>query len=661
MEIPKGARNQFEMPEDSLADKFDFGDEENVFHDAGPANLVVREEKDDDMLELIYDEYPEEIEAINVHMVHGESLVVHTIIDTSLEEGEDWRQVENLLDISRETMPGVNSEIKKADSVSTIKTDSSERESNVEIKKKQENLKASNSVKVMQPFRVKLLALDVKAKFAKDITENLVPIISHPAAVIATLNAELTILNVHNHENSINFSGTPISYGANAISLEKSVLAGQTNILISAKTSGTALLDERSLLACIGRTIPTGCRFQISLTLPIRLGKVPPLLHWFDHKKSKFSFNFLPSISVTPITQPNQLKKALQSIDSNNVKENALFKEYVAISKNASDAQLLVTQNQHSNGIHFDESGGFFNVKILSQANDLAKSNGSYFERSSVTSVESNSYGHGRSEKSSVESKPFGHGRSNSNGVEKQQGNDTLKHQTIHRLLFSLIIAFRSCALSALSDKSSILSYAASFTIESQEIVIGSTSSGALLVFPCLQDEGVGETAKLRRLKCRAEDTEFYDVDMAKKLKSITQELFKDEETYNLELLNDESVTSLDQMKETLKFRKNVSIASKFGKSPWEAMASYTEHLLSKPSDEGQGSHFHPELDKAVCTEIRKVGDQGLSIEDVYSLVRMPGEKAPQIIILALQEFVRDQIVYYSVMVKAANNLDQEI
>ncbi|MBA0848678.1 hypothetical protein Goshw_005503 [Gossypium schwendimanii] len=114
-------------------------------------------------------------------------------------------------------------------------------------------------------------------------------------------------------------------------------------------------------------------------------------------------------------------------------------------------------------------------------------------------------------------------------------------------------------------------------------------------------------------------------------------------------------------MKETLKFRKNVSIASKFGKSPWEAMASYTEHLLSKPSDEGQGSHFHPELNKAVCTEIRKVGDQGLSIEDVYSLVKMPGEKAPEIIILALQEFVRDQIVYYSVMVKAANNLDQEI
>ncbi|MBA0711872.1 hypothetical protein Golax_011004 [Gossypium laxum] len=64
-------------------------------------------------------------------------------------------------------------------------------------------------------------------------------------------------------------------------------------------------------------------------------------------------------------------------------------------------------------------------------------------------------------------------------------------------------------------------------------------------------------------------------------------------------------------------------------------MASY-KHLLSHPSDEGQGSHFHLEL------------------------VKMPREKAPEIFILALQEFGRDQIVYYSVMIKAADNLDQE-
>ncbi|PPR83037.1 hypothetical protein GOBAR_AA37680 [Gossypium barbadense] len=62
-------------------------------------------------------------------------------------------------------------------------------------------------------------------------------------------------------------------------------LNAETNILISAKTSGTVLLDERPLLACIVRTIPTGGRIQISSTAPISFGKVLPPLHWLDHKK----------------------------------------------------------------------------------------------------------------------------------------------------------------------------------------------------------------------------------------------------------------------------------------------------------------------------------------------------------------------------------------
>ncbi|KAK5824589.1 hypothetical protein PVK06_019370 [Gossypium arboreum] len=38
---------------------------------------------------------------------------------------------------------------------------------------------------------------------------------------------------------------------------------------------------------------------------------------------------------------------------------------------------------------------------------------------------------------------------------------------------------------------------------------------------------------------------------------SNTSELFKDEEKYNPKLLNDKSLTNLDQMKEMLEFRKN--------------------------------------------------------------------------------------------------------
>ncbi|XWS12134.1 hypothetical protein CRYUN_Cryun37aG0063800 [Craigia yunnanensis] len=187
-------------------------------------------------------------------------------------------------------------------------------------------------------------------------------------------------------------------------------------------------------------------------------------------------------------------------------------------------------------------------------------------------------------------------------------------------------------------------------------------SSGELSVSPCLPDEGVGEAEDLRSLKRRAEDNELCDSDKAKKLKSIAEsefvsrrekgfpgimvsvysttfsaanalELFKDEETCTSELVNDETLsqkvnsssTNSDNMKEMLKFANKVTIASKSSESPWEAMASYTEHLLSKPSDEGQGSHFDPEIIKVVCAEIQKSGDQGLSIEDVYSLVNMPG------------------------------------
>ncbi|XWS48639.1 hypothetical protein CRYUN_Cryun13aG0093300 [Craigia yunnanensis] len=260
---------------------------------------------------------------------------------------------------------------------------------------------------------------------------------------------------------SVNFSETTINNGTGTILPEKSVSIGQTNILISAKTSEIALLDERSLLACIVRMIPTGDRIRISSTLPNRLGKMLAPLHWHDYKKkygklddfvashpelfviegyyiqlqegaqemiaataavakiaaatatlSPYS-SFLPSVSVTPMAQPNRLKKVLPSIDSNHVKnENAVFKEYAAISKNVADdhSQLLVMQNQHPNGICFGVAGGLSNVKILSKSIDPTEINGANFERSSATSVES---------------KASGHGRSISDFVGKQQGRAT--------------------------------------------------------------------------------------------------------------------------------------------------------------------------------------------------------------------------------------------
>ncbi|XP_039010976.1 uncharacterized protein LOC120139956 isoform X2 [Hibiscus syriacus] len=255
---------------------------------------------------------------------------------------------------------------------------------------------------------------------------------------------------------SVELCETIVKNGTDAILPEK-VSTEQTNNLISAKTSETALLDERSLLACIVRTIPTGGRIRISSTLPNRLEKMLAPLHWHDYKKYGKLDDFvathlelfliegdyiqlregaqemiaataavakvaaaaaasspyspvLPSVAVTPMAQPNRPKSGLPSADSNHVKNgNAAFKGYVVISRNAADdhSQLLGMQNPHPNGISFGVAGNLSNVKILS------KSNGTNSERSSVTNVES---------------KASGLGRSNSNFVGKQHGRATGQH-----------------------------------------------------------------------------------------------------------------------------------------------------------------------------------------------------------------------------------------
>lgn len=60
--------------------------------------------------------------------------------------------------------------------------------------------------------------------------------------------------------------------------------------------------------------------------------------------------------------------------------------------------------------------------------------------------------------------------------AELSENNDTLKHQITFSLLFSLVIAFISDALSAVPDKSSVLSRDASFRKEFHEIVMAAGS-----------------------------------------------------------------------------------------------------------------------------------------------------------------------------------------
>ncbi|XP_073282324.1 uncharacterized protein [Primulina huaijiensis] len=193
------------------------------------------------------------------------------------------------------------------------------------------------------------------------------------------------------------------------------VSTGQKTDVVG-KTGEHFLLDERSLLACIVRTIGSGGRIRISSTLPNRLGKMLAPLHWHDYKKkygklddfvashpelfviegdfiqlregaqeiiaataavakvaaaaaaapSSYS-SFLPSVTVTPMAQSHRLKK-IYSFDSSSVNVDK---------SNLNSSQLSVTPSPKLNGTSFNISGGVSNVKILSKPKDRVERNDS--------------------------------------------------------------------------------------------------------------------------------------------------------------------------------------------------------------------------------------------------------------------------------------------
>ncbi|XP_075513310.1 uncharacterized protein LOC142548709 isoform X1 [Primulina tabacum] len=193
------------------------------------------------------------------------------------------------------------------------------------------------------------------------------------------------------------------------------VSVGQkTNVVV--KTGEHFLLDERSLLACIVRTIGSGGRIRISSTLPNRLGKMLSPLHWHDYKKKygklddfvashpdlfviegdyiqlregaqeiiaataavakvaaaaaaapSSYLSFLPSATVTPMAQSHRLKK-ISSLDSSPVNAD----------KGSSNSfQLSVTPSQNMNGTSLNIGAGVSNVKILSKSKDRVERNDS--------------------------------------------------------------------------------------------------------------------------------------------------------------------------------------------------------------------------------------------------------------------------------------------
>lgn len=68
---------------------------------------------------------------------------------------------------------------------------------------------------------------------------------------------------------SVNLMETTINNAAGAVLPELFASTGHTIAPAVGKTSETALLDERSLLACMVRTIPAGGRIRISSTVSL--------------------------------------------------------------------------------------------------------------------------------------------------------------------------------------------------------------------------------------------------------------------------------------------------------------------------------------------------------------------------------------------------------
>ncbi|XP_041009701.1 uncharacterized protein LOC121253842 isoform X3 [Juglans microcarpa x Juglans regia] len=278
---------------------------------------------------------------------------------------------------------------------------------------------------------------------------------------------------------SVNLSETTVNNAASAALPESIVSIDQANTPTGGKASEPTLLDERSLLACVVRTIPAGGRIRISSTLPNRLGKMLAPLHWHDYKKkygklddfvvshpelfviegdyiqlregaqgmiaaeaaeaavakvaaaaaesSPYS-SFLPSMAVTPVAQSHRLRK-VPSIESKNLRtDRTAFKDYAIVSSNSSDepSQRAVMQNQQSNGVGFGLSRVPSNIKILSKPKDPQEMNGP--ENKAVQSpfvTVGNGSNLNRTSLNGTQSTGPANGRANVNFVGKQQGRMT--------------------------------------------------------------------------------------------------------------------------------------------------------------------------------------------------------------------------------------------
>lgn len=241
-------------------------------------------------------------------------------------------------------------------------------------------------------------------------------------------------------------SNNVAAHSENMVIFPESVSTARTTTtaVMPAQTAEPALLDERSLLACIVRAVPAGAdgRIRISTTLPNRLAKMLAPLHWHDYKKrygklddfvaqhpelfviegdfihlregaqefisattafakvaaaaaSSAPYSSLfPSVALTPVAQSNR-HKAVPSSDSK-APDSVSFFEGVAVTRDLSDKhQQTSKHNQQANGINFNITKGLSDMNIMVNSKNSHEVNGLPLETRPTQPSMQNAVGNG--------------------------------------------------------------------------------------------------------------------------------------------------------------------------------------------------------------------------------------------------------------------------
>ncbi|KAI3455614.1 hypothetical protein Pfo_012277 [Paulownia fortunei] len=211
-------------------------------------------------------------------------------------------------------------------------------------------------------------------------------------------------------------------------------------------------------------------------------------------------------------------------------------------------------------------------------------------------------------------------------------------------------------------------------------------SSGELSIIPCLPSEGVGEAEDNRTSKRKCDSSEPDGGEISKKSKTtfagegeiisrrekgfpgiklclhretisrlLAIESFKDGDMYPAPFfggkdqgntlsgmdVNRGSLHSdvADYVGEILDSGRIIHHALDVSESPWEAMTSYAEYLMSSCSCEVKSSFLHPHLFKTLYSAIQKSGDNGLSMKEIRKVLNSKDEKMLEVMIEVLGAF----------------------